>query len=113
MEEIQSRGSLPAWRRDGDNGHSLRITKRGLRAIRANDEATAADELPKKLPARPANPSRHRFATRIAPLRPQASILCPRIPIGSARASASPSASKTLAFPGACEAVYLLSPMLS
>ena len=73
MEEIQSRGSLPAWRRDGDNGHSLRITKRGLRAIRANDEATAADELP-KLPARPANPSRHRFATRIAPLRPQASI---------------------------------------
>ena len=41
VEEIQSRGSLPAWRRDGDNGHKMRITKRGLQAIRTNDEATA------------------------------------------------------------------------
>jgi hypothetical protein len=54
VEEIQSRGSLPMWRRDGDIAHTLRITKRGLRAIRVDDEATdaAADELPKKPPAR-------------------------------------------------------------
>ena len=42
VEEIQSRGSLPVWRRDGDNAHTLRITKRGLRAIRVDDEVTAA-----------------------------------------------------------------------
>jgi hypothetical protein len=47
VEEIQSRGSLPVWRRDGDNARSLRMTKRGLRAIRD-------DELPKKPPARSA-----------------------------------------------------------
>src|SRR5262249_22305657 len=54
VEEIQSRGSLPVWRRDGDNTHTLRITKRGLRAIRDEDGAAAADELPKKPPARSA-----------------------------------------------------------
>jgi hypothetical protein len=54
VEEIQSRGSLPVWRRDGGDAHTLRITKRGLRAIRVEDEATAADELPKKPPARSA-----------------------------------------------------------
>jgi Protein of unknown function (DUF3489) len=53
IEEIQSRGSLPVWRRDGDVAHTLRITKRGLQAIRV-DEAAAADELPKKPPARSA-----------------------------------------------------------
>jgi hypothetical protein len=53
-EEIQSRGSSPAWRRDGDVAHTLRITKRGLQAIRVDDEAiaAAADEPPKKPPAR-------------------------------------------------------------
>jgi hypothetical protein len=30
VEEIQSRGSSPVWRRDGDVAHTLRITKRGL-----------------------------------------------------------------------------------
>jgi Protein of unknown function (DUF3489) len=56
VEEIQSRGSLPVWRRDGDDARSLRITKRGIRAIRVDDEATAAaaDERPKKPPARSA-----------------------------------------------------------
>jgi hypothetical protein len=49
IEESQSRGSLPVWRRDGDIAHTLRITKRGLQAIR--DEAA---ELPKKPPARSA-----------------------------------------------------------
>jgi hypothetical protein len=54
IEEIQSRASLPVWRRDGDDAHTLRITKRGLQAIRVEDEATAADELPKRPPARSA-----------------------------------------------------------
>jgi hypothetical protein len=53
IEAIQSRGSLPVWRRYGDNAHTLRITKRGLQAIR-DDEAAATDELPKKPPARSA-----------------------------------------------------------
>jgi hypothetical protein len=54
VEEIQSRGSLPVWRRDGDKAHTLRITKRGLQAIQVEDEATAADEPPKKPPVRSA-----------------------------------------------------------
>jgi hypothetical protein len=54
IEEIQSRGPLPVWRRDGDNARTLRITRRGRQAIRVDDEATAADELPKKPPARSA-----------------------------------------------------------
>jgi hypothetical protein len=29
VEEIQSRGSSPVWRRDGDVAHTLRITRRG------------------------------------------------------------------------------------
>jgi hypothetical protein len=51
IEEIQSRGPLPVWRRDGDNAHTLRITRRGRQAIRADEETAAADELPKKPPA--------------------------------------------------------------
>jgi hypothetical protein len=54
VEEIQSRGSLPVWRRDGDDAHTLRITKGGLQAIRVDDAAATADELPKKPPARSA-----------------------------------------------------------
>src|SRR5215470_7385767 len=54
IEESQSRGSLPVWRRDGDIAHTLRITKRGLLAIRTNDEATAAGELQMKPPSRSA-----------------------------------------------------------
>ena len=65
VEEIQSRGSLPVWRRDGDNAHTLRITKRGLQAIRVGDEATAAtvDELPKKPPARSAKSRKSALAS--------------------------------------------------
>jgi hypothetical protein len=33
VEEIQSRGSLPVWRRDDEGARSLRITKKGLHAI--------------------------------------------------------------------------------
>jgi hypothetical protein len=54
IEEIQSRGSLPVWRSEGDVAHTLRIIKRGLQAIRVDDEATGTDELPKKPPARSA-----------------------------------------------------------
>jgi hypothetical protein len=53
IEEIQSRGSLPVWRRDKDGPRSLRITKKGLRAIRVEDEpdVVAASEAAKKPPA--------------------------------------------------------------
>ena len=54
IEEIQSRGSWPVWRRDGDNAHTLRITRRGRQAIRVDEETAAADELPKKPPAQSA-----------------------------------------------------------
>ena len=54
VEEVQSRGSLPMWRRDGDIAHTLRITKRGLQAIRDEATAAAAVKLPKKPPARSA-----------------------------------------------------------
>ena len=53
VEEVQPRGSLPVWRRDGDGAHALRITKKGLSAIQVEDEAVAggADEPTKKPPA--------------------------------------------------------------
>ncbi len=54
IEEIQSRGPLPVWRRDGDNAHTVRITRRGRQAIRVDEETAAADELPKKPPAQSA-----------------------------------------------------------
>ena len=63
IEEIQSRGSLPVWRRDGDNAHTLRITRRGRQVIRFDEETVAADELPKKPPARSAQ---SRKSTRAA-----------------------------------------------
>jgi hypothetical protein len=37
IEEIQSRGALPVWRRDEDGPRSLRITKKGLKSIRVED----------------------------------------------------------------------------
>jgi hypothetical protein len=69
VEEVQSRGSLPVWRRDGDNAHTLRITKRGLQAIR-DDEAAATDELPKKPPARSAQSPKSTRAAK--PAQPRA-----------------------------------------
>jgi Protein of unknown function (DUF3489) len=56
-------------RRDGDNAHTLRITKRGLQAIR-DDEAAATDELPKKPPARSAQSRKSTRAAEAA--RPRA-----------------------------------------
>ena len=70
VEQIQSRGSLPVWHRDGDSARTLRITKPALRAIRVDDEATAADELPKKPPAQSA---KSRQSTQTAkPAQPRA-----------------------------------------
>ena len=70
VEEIQSRGPLPVWRRDGDNAHTLRITRRGREAIRADEETAAADELPKKPPARSAKSRRSMRASE--PAQPRA-----------------------------------------
>ena len=52
IEEIPSRAALPAWRRDEDGAGSLRITRTGLQAIRAEDEAVGVStEVAKKPPA--------------------------------------------------------------
>jgi hypothetical protein len=70
IEEIQSRGSLPVWLRDDDGPRSLRITKKGLKAIRVEaDEPVegVADEAAKKPPA--ASASRRKSAE--APASPR------------------------------------------
>src|SRR5215831_8137606 len=54
IEEIQSRGPLPVWRRDGDNARTLRITRQGRQVIRTDEDTAAAGELQKKPPARSA-----------------------------------------------------------
>ena len=41
IEEIQSRGSLPVWRRDDDGARTLRITKKGLQAGALNSVSRA------------------------------------------------------------------------
>ena len=64
VEQVQSRGSLPVWRRDGDGPRSLRITKKGLHAIRVEDEG--ADDATKKPPA----PSVRRRKSMKAPASP-------------------------------------------
>ena len=58
IAEVPSRGSLPVWRRDADGPRSLRITKKGLAAIRVEDEAPGSAEPAKKPPAPSANPRR-------------------------------------------------------
>jgi Protein of unknown function (DUF3489) len=47
VEEIRARGDLPIWRRDDEKPMALRITKRGLKAIAADetgDESAASNE---------------------------------------------------------------------
>jgi hypothetical protein len=60
LEEIRARGTLPIWRRnDEEKPMALRITKRGLKAIRAEDEpAQGADAsiVPSGSPVRAAAP---------------------------------------------------------
>jgi hypothetical protein len=55
IEEIQSRGSLPIWRRDEHGPRSMRISKKGLQAIQVEDEASGSAEPAKKPPAPSAN----------------------------------------------------------
>jgi hypothetical protein len=76
IEEIPSCGALPAWRRDEDGARSLRITRKGLQAIRAEDEAVGvATEAAKKPPAlsaksrkvvKPGKPARRRADSKQA-----------------------------------------------
>jgi Protein of unknown function (DUF3489) len=63
VEDIQSRGSLPTWRSGEDGPRSLRITKKGLRAIRIEDEASGLAEPDKK----PTAPSSIRRAAPASP----------------------------------------------
>jgi hypothetical protein len=58
IEEIPSRGALPAWRRDEDGARSLRITRTGLQAIRAEDEAVGVSTEVAKKPSAPSAKSR-------------------------------------------------------
>jgi hypothetical protein len=69
VEEIPSRGSLPIWRRDEDGPRSLRITKKGLQAIQAEDEASGSAEPAKK----PSAPSASWRKPAKAPARPRKS----------------------------------------
>jgi Protein of unknown function (DUF3489) len=55
IDEVPSCGSVPIWRRDEDGPRSLRITKKGLQAIRVDDEAPGSAEPAKKPPAPSAN----------------------------------------------------------
>jgi hypothetical protein len=66
VEEIRARGDLPVWRRDDENRPmALRITKRGLKAIAADDvdDASATPDQPGAAdrdtePAKPARKKR-------------------------------------------------------
>jgi hypothetical protein len=63
VEEIRARGELPVWRRDDDGPRTLRITKKGLAAIRVDDEPTEAvasepDEKPTVQPATQRKPGK-------------------------------------------------------
>jgi hypothetical protein len=78
VEEIQSRGSLPVWRRDDDGPRSLRITKKGLQAIRVEDEATESDEPKKKPPAPSAKTRKSATATNGSPKSQQGEPARPR-----------------------------------
>jgi hypothetical protein len=61
IEEIPSRGSLHVWRRNETGARSLRITKKGLQAIRGEDEVIAGttDE-PRTKPPAPSAKQRNR-----------------------------------------------------
>ena len=69
VEEVRSRGGLPVWRRDESDGpRSLRITKRGLAAIRVEDETGRAQtDEPKQGAASRRLTSRRRRAGRPQP----------------------------------------------
>jgi hypothetical protein len=59
VEEIRARDSFPVWRRDDEDGpRTLRLTKKGLQAIRVEDEPTEPGdgELDEKPTTQRANP---------------------------------------------------------
>jgi hypothetical protein len=67
VEEIRARGDLPIWRRDDEKPMALRITKRGLKAIAADEtgddsdaakEPEAADQNTEGAEAKPARKKR-------------------------------------------------------
>ena len=85
VEEVQSRGSLPVWRRDGDGPRSLRITKKGLHAIRVEDEpGEGADDATKKLPAPSVS---RRKSTKVSSPRESGRDKSPRSRAGSKQAN--------------------------
>jgi Protein of unknown function (DUF3489) len=60
IEEIPSRGSLHVWRRNESGARSLRITKKGLQAIRGEDEAIAGTtDKPRTKPSAPSAKQRN------------------------------------------------------
>jgi hypothetical protein len=74
VEEIRARGDLPVWRRDDDNRPmALRITKRGLKAIAADEpgdesgasnQPEAAEQNTAPAEAKPPRKKRRRGASR-------------------------------------------------
>jgi hypothetical protein len=79
LEEVSASGSLPIWRLDDSSGPmALRITRAGLEAIDAADEATAA---PPEIRVRPA-------ATReVATAAPEATVSRNRISVEAQKAA--------------------------
>ena len=86
LEELQARGALPAWRRnDDERPMALRITKRGLKAIKVEDESTADVDA--------AVTSIERPAVDLAPANPKAEV--PKAASRKAGAAKSKTAAKT------------------
>lgn len=53
VEELRARGDLPVWRRDEEDGPcAVRITKRGLQAIRTDDVNEEGSHQPDEKPAK-------------------------------------------------------------
>ena len=65
IEEVNSRGALPVWRRDQTGARSLRITRKGVEAIGIDDGASR--RRPARKPGVPSAKSRKRPA-RLAPI---------------------------------------------
>jgi hypothetical protein len=65
VEEVRARGDLPVWRRDDDNRPTaLRITKRGLKAIAADETGDDSDAA-----KQPQAPDQNTEATEAKPAR--------------------------------------------
>jgi hypothetical protein len=70
IEEIPARGALPIWRRDEENGAvALRITRRGLAAIRIDEHRAFLETQEPAAPGKRADPTGTNF------LKPQTKML--------------------------------------